>query len=127
MGYDSVNKSLVINDKEAVIVRKIFNYANQGLGFKAITRRLSEEGYRSKIEKPPNVCGIKTILNNPLYIGKIRYNQLRNWSEKRRKGKNPDFLVVDGTHEPIITSDIWESVHQKLGQRSNKPSRSHQP
>src|SRR5690606_11459903 len=59
--------------------------------------------------------------------GKIRYKQLENWSEKRRKGKNPNYLLVDGTHEPIITHELWESVHQKLGQRSYKPSRSHQP
>lgn len=74
LGYDSIDKKLVINEFEAVIVRKIFDYANQGLGFKAITRRLNEEGYRTKMDKPFNVFGIKTILNNPIYIGKIRYN-----------------------------------------------------
>lgn len=127
LGYDNIDKELVINEHEAVIVRKIFDYANQGLGFKAITRRLNEAGFRSKKDKPFNVCGIKTILNNPVYIGKIRYKQLENWSEKRRKGKNPDYLLVDGTHEPIIAPELWESVHQKLGHRSYKPSRSHQP
>ncbi|WP_240353215.1 recombinase family protein [Cohnella algarum] len=127
LGYDNIDKELVINENEAVIVRKIFDYANQGLGFKAITRRLNEAGFRSKKDKPFNVCGIKTILNNPVYIGKIRYKQLENWSEKRRKGKNPDYLIVDGTHEPIIAPELWESVHQKLGHRSYKPSRSHQP
>lgn len=127
LGYDNIDKELVINEYEAVIVRKIFDYANQGLGYKAITRRLNEEGYRSKMDKPFNVCGIKTILNNPIYIGKIRYNQLQDWSEKRRKGKNPDFLLVDGTHDPLIAFELWESVHQKLGKRSYKPSRSHQP
>ncbi|CAM3648000.1 Resolvase [Marinicrinis lubricantis] len=127
LGYDNIDKELVINEYEAVIVRKIFDYANQGLGFKAITRRLNEEGYRSKMDKPFNVCGIKTILNNPIYIGKIRYNQLQDWSEKRRKGKNPDYLLVDGTHESLIAPELWESVHQKLGRRSYKPSRSHQP
>lgn len=127
LGYDNIDKELVINEYEAVIVRKIFDYANQGLGFKAITRRLNEEGYRSKMDKPFNVCGIKTILNNPIYIGKIRYNQLQDWSEKRRKGKNPDFLLVDGTHESLIAFELWESVHQKLCRRSYKPSRSHQP
>ncbi|WP_420218494.1 hypothetical protein [Paenibacillus elgii] len=28
--------------------------------------------------------GVKLILDNPIYIGKIRYNQVENWSEKRR-------------------------------------------
>ncbi|MFX0561117.1 hypothetical protein TEPIDINF_002579 [Tepidibacillus infernus] len=31
LGYDNIDKELVINENEAVIVRKIFDYANQGL------------------------------------------------------------------------------------------------
>ncbi len=127
LGYNSVNKELVINDNEAVIVRKIFEYADQGMGFKAITRRLNEEGYRSKTGKPFSTNSIKTILSNPMYIGKIRYNQVVDWAEKRRKGKNPDFLLVDGIHEPLIPLELWNSVHNKLGERSYKPARSHQP
>lgn len=127
LGYDSVNKELVINENEAVIVRKIFEYADQGMGFKAITRRLNEEGYRSKTGKPFSTNSIKTILNNPMYIGKIRYNQVVDWAEKRRKGKNPDFLLVDALHDPLIPLELWNSVHNKLGERSYKPARSHQP
>jgi site-specific DNA recombinase len=127
LGYDSIDKNLVVNENEAVIVRKIFDYANQGLGYKAIARRLNEAGYRTKMNKPFNVFGIKTILHNPIYIGKIRYNQQKNWAEKRRKGRNLDYLLVDGSHEPIITTELWENVQQKLSQRSYKPSRSHQP
>ncbi|WP_010279078.1 recombinase family protein [Paenibacillus senegalensis] len=127
LGYNNIEKKLVINDSEAVIVRKIFDYANQGLGFKAITRRLNETGYRTKNDKAFSVFSIKTILNNPLYIGKIRYNQVKDWAEKRRKGKNEAFILVEGVHEPIISTELWESVHKKLKQRSYKPSRSHQP
>lgn len=36
-------------------------------------------------------------------------------------------MLVDGSHEPIITTELWENVQQKLSQRSYKPSRSHQP
>lgn len=62
-----------------------------------------------------------------MYIGKIRYNQVVDWAEKRRKGKNPDFLLVDGVHEPLIPLELWNSIHNKLGERSYKPARSHQP
>ncbi|MCE5168230.1 hypothetical protein LQV63_02700 [Paenibacillus profundus] len=27
------------------------------------------------------------MLDNPMFVGKIRYNQYENWAEKRRKGK----------------------------------------
>ncbi|WP_159887570.1 recombinase family protein [Paenibacillus puerhi] len=127
LGYNSINKELVIDESEAIIVKKIFEYADQGMGLKAITRRLNEAGYRTKHEKAFSTISVKTILNNPIYIGKIRYNQVENWSEKRRKGKNSDYLLVDGTHEPLISSEQWESVHQKISQRSYMPSRSEQP
>lgn len=127
LGYNSVNKELVINESESIIVKKIFDYADQGLGLKAITRRLNEAGYRSKQGKPFSTNAIKTILNNPIYIGKIRYNQVENWSEKRRKGKNSDFILTDGIHEPIIAKELWDRVHSAIQKRSYKPSRSYTP
>lgn len=127
LGYNNINKELVINESEAVIVKKIFDYADQGLGLKAITRRLNEAGYRSKQGKPFSTNGIKTILNNPIYIGKIRYKQVENWSEKRRKGKNNNFIQTEGIHEPIIARDLWDRVHSAIQKRSYKPSRSYTP
>ncbi|MBT2289465.1 recombinase family protein [Paenibacillus albidus] len=32
-----------------------------------------------------SAVSIKTIINNPVYIGKIRYNVRENWSEQRRQ------------------------------------------
>lgn len=127
LGYDAVNKELVVNEEEAHIVRIIFNYAEQGMGLKAITRRINEMGYRTKNHNPFNVLGVKNILNNPIYIGKIRFNQLENWSEKRRKGKNPDYILADGTHQPIISHEQWENVQRLMKKRSYKPTRSHTP
>ncbi|PYE48773.1 recombinase family protein [Paenibacillus barcinonensis] len=127
LGYDNMNKELIINEAEALIVKKIFAYAEQGLGLKAITRRLNENGHRSKKDKPFSTNSIKTVLNNPIYIGKIRYNQHENWSEKRRKGKNPDYIFTDGIHQPIISQEQWDKAHTVLQKRSYNPSRSHTP
>jgi site-specific DNA recombinase len=48
LGYDSINKYLVINEAEAIIVKEIFNLAEQELGLKAIARRINEKGYKTK-------------------------------------------------------------------------------
>lgn len=127
LGYNNINKELVVNESEAIIVKKIFDYADEGKGLKSITRRLNEAGFRSKKGKPFSTNAIKTILNNPIYIGKIRYNQVENWSEKRRKGKNDDFILTDGIHEPIIKKEQWDKVHSKIKKRSYKPARSYTP
>lgn len=127
LGYDSVNKSLIINTSEAHVVREIYDLAEQGLGYKAIVNRINSSGYTSKKDKSFSVNGIKKILKNPMYIGKIRYNQLENWSEKRRHGKNPNYLLVDGEHEPIISEEQWEKVQAIMHKRSYKPSRCGEP
>lgn len=126
-GYDSKNKELFINEQEASVVKKIFDYAEQEMGWKAITRRLNEMGYRTKQGKHFSTFSVKTIINNPVYIGKIRFNQMENWSEKRRKGKNADYILVDGTHEAIISQEQWDQVHRIIKKRSYKPSRSNTP
>lgn len=134
MGYDlkpienSTNKKrkdteLVINPKEAEVVRTIFKMYSEGNGYKAIVGYLNKYGHTTKRGNSFAVSSVKDILNNPVYIGKIRYNVLQNWSEKRRKHKNPNPILVDGIHEPIIEQELWDKVQNMLESSKGKPSR----
>lgn len=105
---------LVVHEKEAEIVRTIFTMYSQGNGYKAIANYLNKFGYKTKKGNSFSLTAIKDILNNPVYIGKIRYNLRPNWSEKRRKGTNPNPLIVDGKHEAIIEQDLWDKVQSIL-------------
>lgn len=127
LGYDVIDKELVINEKESAIIQEIFDLANRGHGFKKVAYMLNKKGYKTKKDRDFSIATVKGILNNPVYIGKIRFNQHENWSEKRRKGKNNNPDIVDGTHSPIISQKLWEQVQQKLQQRSYQPSQSQQP
>lgn len=126
-GYDSVNKELIINEEEAHVVRLIFDYAEQNLGYKAIVNRLNTVGYKTKRGNDFSINTIKTILDNPIYIGKIRFNMYENWTEKHRKGKNKDYILVEGKHESIISQEQWDRVQHYRQRRSIKPSQSHSP
>lgn len=135
LGYDVVSvpsdnrkrktSKLVINEKEAQTVRKIFNLYIQGNGYKSIANRLNKEGYRTKKNKAFSINGVKTILSNPIYAGYIRYNVRRDWNEKRRNNINPNPVIVKGQHEPIITEEIWEKAKNIMKNRSGKPNRIH--
>ncbi|NRF93418.1 recombinase family protein [Paenibacillus frigoriresistens] len=127
LGYDVKEKSLIVNEEEARIVKQIFSLSEQQLGYKAIVNRLNQSGYKTKNNNQFCVYGVKVILDNPMYIGKIRYGQLRNWSSKRRQGKTDDFILTDGVHEPIITLEQWDKVQHLRKQRSYKPVRSATP
>ncbi|MEX0052470.1 recombinase family protein [Clostridium butyricum] len=133
-GYDvkerenSTNKKrrdteLIINGKEAKVIRIIFTMYSQGSGYKAITNYINKFGHTTKKGKPFSVGSIKDILTNPIYIGKIRYNVRPNWSEKRRRNKNSNPLIVDGIHKPIIDQELWDKVQRQMESAKGKPSR----
>ena len=84
LGYDLVelpnegkkrkNTRLEINEKEANTVRRIFELYSQGHGYKAVVNRINKEGHKTKRNGEFAVSTVKEILQNPVYIGKIRYN-----------------------------------------------------
>ena len=133
LGYDIVEipsegkkrkeTKLVVNEKEAMTVRRIFELYSTGHGYKATVSRVNAEGHRSKKGNPFATATIKEILKNPVYIGKIRYNLRQDWNEKRRKNINPDPILVDGEHEAIIDTETWEKVQIILKDRSKTHNR----
>ncbi len=116
---------LVINEKEAKTVKRIFELYLAGNGYKAIANRVNQEGHRGKRGKAFSISTIKTILENPVYVGMIRYDVRRNWTDKRRGDINPNPVLQQGQHEPIISQLDWEKAQHILKERSNKPNRVH--
>lgn len=134
LGYDLVpnnspeeekkgKNKLEINEKEAEIVRFIFNEYSKGKGYKAITNKMNKLGYKTKKGNNFSVGSIRDILTNPVYIGEIRYNVRQNWSEKRRRNINPNPIRVKGKHEAIIDRELWDKVQLILESKKGKPSR----
>jgi len=116
---------LAINDKEARIVRRIFELYVAGNGYKSIANQINKEGYRGKKGYSFSISTVKTILENPVYVGMIRYDVRRNWTDKRRGDINPNPIIQQGEHEPIILQETWEKAQQILKERSCKPNRVH--
>lgn len=116
-GYDNdkTNKTLVINEQESKIVKEIFQLRSQGLGYKAITNLLNEQGKRTKKGKLFSIPGIKLILENEVYIGNVVWGKHTQWNLKRRKGKNDNPIKAKGMHEAIIDMELWDKV-QKVNQ-----------
>lgn len=116
---------LVINEKEARTVKRIFELYIAGNGYKAIANRVNKEGHLGKRGKPFSISTIKTILENPVYVGMIRYDVRRNGTDKRRGDINPTPILQQGEHKPIISLLDWEKAQQILKNRSSKPNRVH--
>ena len=130
LGYDLVelpnqgkkrkNTILKINEVEANTVRRIFDLYSQGHGYKAVVNRINNEGRKTKRNSSFAVSTVKDILQNPVYIGKIRYNVRQDWSKKRRNNINANPILSNGIHEPIIDIETWNKVQVILKERSKK-------
>jgi len=124
LGYDKISndkRHLTINESEAEIVRRIFNEYANGKGYRAIANGLNKDGLRTKKGNPFDIAGVKYILNNVFYIGQIKFQQYIGWNEKRRKGYNPNPIIAEGRHEPIIEKELWDKVHRRMTEMSKKP------
>jgi hypothetical protein len=110
-GYVMENKKLKILEKEAKIVNLIFrNYANRNMNMTQLARHLNNLGVRTKKGNTFDSRTIEYIINNPVYMGKTRWTPTgkinRNWN-------NPDTIISDGNHEPIVEVEIWDKAHER--------------
>lgn len=124
LGFDKTEQAsepMSINSYEASIVQQIYDMYEKSNGFRAIANTLNKGGHQTKRGNPFSIAAIKDILTNPLYKGYVRYRNHIDWNKKRRRGKNPNPIIVKGQHEAIITEDQWERVNLRLKQRSKTP------
>lgn len=126
---------LIVDEPAAQVVKRIFRLASEGVGYNKMAKMFREEKVRTPIayfnlnnpdyfksdywrkEFDWHVTSIRAILNNEVYLGKLVYGKQRNKSMKsKEKVRNPkeDWIVVENCHEPIITQELWDTVHKML-------------
>lgn len=117
IGYNNFKdgRGLIVNQKEAEIVKAIFDmYTNKRWGYSKICQFLNNnlDIYATKNDKSWSYSTVKQVLDNPVYAGFIRWGKQQNWSKERRKGTTNEFILVKGTHDPIISEELWERTKE---------------
>lgn len=132
-GYqkDPNDKNHLIPDPEtAPIVQRIFSMAVGGHTFRSIAQALTTERVLSPgAYKGLAGCGtawhsntVAKIIRTPEYLGKVVYGRTRKVSYKSSKVvKNPEEqrIIVEGTHEPLVDSEIWNLANE-IANRNKK-------
>ncbi len=114
---------VVIVENEAALIRTIYELYSSGKGLKAVANTLNQQGHRTKLGNPFSTCAIAAILDNPFYMGQIRYSRYENWSERRRKGLSKNVIVVKGHHPPLVSKELWDKVQLLRKKKSSLPKR----
>lgn len=115
LGYDSEDGSLVLNKREALTVRRIFELYLGGNSLRAIEKILKYEHIKTKNGFNFQISSIKRILQNPLYAGYITYNKTMKYNRGVKKNNNP--IMARGNHEPIVTEQEFNDVQLLLGSK----------
>jgi site-specific DNA recombinase len=123
-GYDRVAKGeLAINEKEAPVVRQVFEWATSGpygQGANVIARLLNEQGIPSPNGKRWWAMTVREMLHNPIYCGTVAYGRRKSNGAHREKDrplrvKRPEPLVsVEDATPAIVSKEVWERA-QTLG------------
>jgi DNA invertase Pin-like site-specific DNA recombinase len=112
LGYDVVEKKLIINQQETETIRHIFTRYLELGSVRLLQAEIAERGIRSKNREKSKKFGknilsrgtLYNLLSNPVYIGQIRH-------------KN---ICHPGQHQAIIDQVLWEQVQQQLNNNTVK-------
>jgi DNA invertase Pin-like site-specific DNA recombinase len=110
-GYRMDDKKLLPHAEQAEIVKDIFAKYLSGVSMFQIAKGLNAYGVRTNRGNRVDNRFIEYILQNPVYIGKIRWNPT---GKTRRNYGHPDLMIVDGGHEPLIPLETWAEAQRKL-------------
>ena len=121
---------LIIDPKTAPIIRKIYDYALDGLGCMRISKKLMEEKIpvthvKSNTERKENYyywagSRISHILQNPFYKG--AHLVFRTHQKGIRSGTydiipREEWEVIENCHEAIVSPEEWDKVQELIDRR----------
>ena len=117
LGYDVENRRLIINPKEAELVRQIYKRYLELGSVVELADDLNAKGYKTKVQtgaSGPHRGGcafqrgtLYHLLSNPIYRGQIVH-----------KGE-----VFPGEHGAIVPEDLWQAAQDKLKANASGTSR----
>ncbi len=102
LGYEVANGSLRINDREAPVVRDIFERARAGQTMDEISKGLNGQGRRTKRGAEWTPVKVYRILHNPVYAGHLRWDRIERRAE----------------HEPIVSVELFNEVQRAVRARA---------
>ena len=131
-GYDKITivedkrkcPTLAINEEETNVVRKIFDwYVNENIGTQTVSNRLNDLNIKPPQGSVWTPNAIRTILENPVYIGMIRWNERKavlvvdngKFRKTRPKTSPDEMILCKGKHEAIISEELFYAAQEKRG------------
>ena len=119
--------TLEVNEEQATIVSMIFDwYVNEDIGTQLICNRLNELNLKAPRSDMWTSDAIRTIIENPIYIGLVRWNERKGILvvdngefRKTRPKTEGERILAQGKH-PAIISEEWFYAAQEKRKRTHR-------
>ena len=98
-GYIKEQGELVVLDKEAEHVNRIFRWAVKNMSLTQIADKVNKLGAVTKRGKPFQIQSLKYILKNRMYYGETKFGE----------------VTAKGTHPPLISKRLYIKAQKALG------------
>ncbi len=112
--YDAKTKTLSVNEKDAEIVRYMFERYVAGIGSTVIARELNEKGIMTIRGNPWTSSSVMGVITNEKYTGDLLLGKTFTVDPitKRRLDNmgEEDMFYVKNHHEAIISHEIFEKA-----------------
>ena len=127
LGYDVLDRRLVINEEESEIVRTIFKMYAKGKSYNDIAKELNAKGYTTRAGNEFSKTSFNAILQNRKYIGEFTYNRRvgkdKNGKYNSHKNKDEEEIIRIPNGVPrIIDTKTFNKVQTRLAK--NKKGKS---
>lgn len=139
--HPTEKNKIVIDEEAAPVVRRIFVLALSGMSCRQIASALNSENVPSPaayaklpVSKPGPYTGlwsserVSAMLQNETYIGNMVQGRMVKISYKSKKCLRQapeDWVVVEGTHDPLIDTESFKKVQLLLNSRRSTRSRTY--
>lgn len=123
LGYDvdPATKRLIINENEAVIVRKIFEMYTEGYGYNTIIAHLNEQGWLTKSGNQFAKNSLYSILRNKKYAGYYVYNQWDGKHNRHKAKPEEEVICIQNGCPAIVSEEQYNKAAEILSKHKLSP------
>ena len=123
IGYDvGPDRTYIVNENEAVIIRRIYELFNSGTGYAAISNLLNESGFRTKKGREFSKTSIRDIILNEKYSGVYTFNKRTKKLKTSRACKDESEIIrIDGGVPPIVSKETYIMAYEKIKRGERGP------
>ncbi|WFR64167.1 recombinase family protein [Paenibacillus amylolyticus] len=109
-GYDVIDKEMVVNLEESLIIKEMAAWMIEGKGAREVAKRLNARGVKTKDGNEWHEKVIRNLMQRETLIGKFVYNKTYKNGNKVVTRPESEWITIADHHDPILDLEEYEQI-----------------